>query len=172
MFKEMSEDDRSGAIISACGKYRYHLWRRWDELSPMMVWVMLNPSTADATTDDPTIRRCIGFAKLHGCGGISVKNVFALRVTDPRELLSSSDPFGENEDYLLGARSVTLLTKLVVGWGAKMGGKRLAPYYAKARVLLLPQKPNCFGTTKSGDPRHPLYLPNAAPLIPWFGGCS
>ena len=68
LFDELTDEQRSGAIISACGQYRYHLWRRWDELLPTMVWVMLNPSTADATEDDPTIRRCIGFAKREGCG--------------------------------------------------------------------------------------------------------
>lgn len=133
-----------------------------------MVWVMLNPSTADATEDDPTIRRCIGFAKREGCGGISVRNVFALRATNPDELLKHPDPFGpENEAYLLGARNVSLLTVLVLGWGAKIKSPRLVGYYQRAAACLTGQSPHCFGLTKDGDPRHPLYLKGDAPLVPW-----
>lgn len=170
MFDEMTDEDRSGAIISPCGEYRYHLWRRWDESLPTMCWVMLNPSTADASEDDPTIRRCIGFAKREGCGGISVRNVFALRATDPAELLKHPDPFGpENEEHLLSARSCSLMTILVVGWGNQSTNKRLRHYYNQAACCLLPQSPKCFGVTKSGDPRHPLYLPGGAKLIGWRG---
>ena len=168
MFDEMTEEQRSGAVLSACGTYRYHLWRRWNDLLPTMCWVMLNPSTADAKEDDPTIRRCIGFAKREGCGGISVRNVFALRATNPDELLKHPDPFGpENEQHLLCARQVSLLTVLVCGWGNKSKNKRLASFYSRASCCIVMQKPKCFGTTKSGDPRHPLYLPSNAPLMDW-----
>ena len=167
LFAEI-EAPESGAILSPCGTYRYHLWRRWDSCLPTMVWVMLNPSTADATNDDPTIRRCIGFAKREGCGGISVRNVFALRATNPDELAKHADPFGpENEEHLLAARSVSLLTVLVCGWGAKPANKRLRSYFRNAESILSVQKPNCFGVTKAGDPRHPLYLPGDAKLVPW-----
>lgn len=166
LFDNMTEDERSGAIISDCGSYRYHLWRRWDETLPTMVWVMMNPSTADASEDDPTIRRCIGFAKREGCGGISVRNVFALRATNPDELLKHHDPFGpDNESHLLAARNCHLMSVLVLGWGAKI--KRLAWAYQKASACLVMQSPKCFGTTKGGDPRHPLYLPGNAELIDW-----
>jgi hypothetical protein len=67
----------SGAVLSDCGQYRYRLWRVWDDCLPLMVFVMQNPSTATADADDPTIRKCIGFAKRHGYGGVSVRNVFA-----------------------------------------------------------------------------------------------
>jgi hypothetical protein len=168
LFDCMTDEERSGAIISPCGAYRYHLWRRWDECLPTMCWVMLNPSTADATQDDPTIRRCIGFARREGCGGISVRNVFALRATDPSELAKHADPFGpENEAHLLSARSVSALTVLVLGWGAKIANKRLLHYYRHAEGCLRPQKPKCFGITQKGDPRHPLYLPAGAKLAEW-----
>lgn len=168
MFSEMTAEDRSGAILSPCGQYRYHLWRRWDESLPTMVWVMLNPSTADATEDDPTIRRCIGFAKREGCGGISVRNVFALRATNPAELALHPDPFGpENERYLTSARNVSLMTILALGWGAKMPCKILRNYYRQAEILIAIQSPKCFGLTKDGDPRHPLYLRANAPLTDW-----
>ena len=168
LFPEMTDDDRSGAILSDCGTYRYHLWRRWNPDLPTMVWVMLNPSTADATADDPTIRRCINFARREGCGGISVRNVFALRATNPDELLRHPDPFGpDNETWLLAARQCSLLTVLVLGWGARLTAPRLRSFYQRAECCLVTQKPFCFGTTKAGDPRHPLYLPNNAPLTPW-----
>jgi hypothetical protein len=171
---DLTDDDRSGAILSACGTYRYHLWRRWNPLQPTMVWVMLNPSTADAKADDPTIRRCVAFAKREGCGGISVRNVFALRATDPAELARHPDPFGpENEAYLLHARNVSLLTVLVLGWGARIANPRLRGYYDRAACCLVTQRPHCFGVTKGGDPRHPLYLPGDAPLVPWtMGGAA
>ena len=159
---------RSGAVISPCGSYRYNLWRCWDADLPMMVWVMLNPSTADASEDDPTIRRCIGFAKREGCGGIVVRNVFALRATDPSELLNHPNPFGpENDAYLLDARGKARSTILVLGWGNRVRDKRLQAYYVRAEAWLTIREPRCFGITKSGDPRHPLYLRNDAPMIPW-----
>lgn len=158
----------SGATLSDCGAYRYHLWRVWDDCLPVMAFVMQNPSTADASEDDPTIRRCIGFAKREGCGGISVRNVFALRATDERELLTHPDPVGpENVSHLSAVRGVAVMTRLVVAWGERTGGKRLAGHYTAAAVLLSCLKPYCLGTNKSGEPKHPLYLPNNAPIVPW-----
>lgn len=158
----------TGAIISQCGLYRYHLWRIWDDCLPVMVFVMQNPSTADAVDDDPTIRRCLGFARRDGFGGISVRNVFALRATDERELLTHRDPVGcENAAHLLAARNVSLMTRLVVAWGARLGGKRLAHHYQTAEVCLRPQSPYCLGITKAGAPKHPLYLRGDTPLTPW-----
>ena len=89
----MSKGDkniRAGAKISGCGTYRYALWRHWDSDwngqgdSNSVMFIGLNPSTADATEDDPTLRRCIGFAKSWGFGGLYMLNVFAYRATDPR----------------------------------------------------------------------------------------
>lgn len=159
----------SGAVISACGQYRYALWRIWDDCRPVMSFVMMNPSTANAADDDPTIRRCVGFAKREGCGGIYVTNVFALRSTDPAALSSHPDPFGpENEKHLLGADRVSMMTQLVVAWGARKGGRRLAHYYKKAAVILVTQSPHCLGVTRDGDPCHPLYLANSTPLVRWY----
>lgn len=157
----------SGAVLSACGTYRYRLWRVWDDCRPAMVWVMLNPSTADATEDDPTIRRCVGFAEREGFGGIDVLNVFALRATDPKELLTHPDPFGpDNETWLLGCRRRHMMSHLVMGFGAILS-KRLRPHYARAWCCVAGNDPHCFGVTKDGWPRHPLYLRADAPLVPW-----
>lgn len=163
---------KSGATISECGTYRYHLWRVWDDEKPIMVFVMLNPSTADAQQDDPTIRRCIGFARRDGFGGISVRNVFALRATNPRELIGHRDPVGPlNAEHLLAARSVSLLTKLVVAWGARLPwsgrGSALRTAYCNAANICMGHQACCLGVTKSGDPRHPLYVRGDAELVRW-----
>ena len=157
-----------GAILSPCGAYRYRLWRQWDDLRPILVWVMMNPSTADDVDDDSTIRRVVDFSKRFGFGGIDVLNVFALRSTDPRRLLAHPDPFGpDNERTLMDARHRHLLSNLVVAWGNPLGGRRLANYYQRARVALCTQNPQCLGANKNGHPKHPLYLRAAAALRPW-----
>lgn len=164
----MKLQEPSGAVLSEDGQYRYALWRIWDDLRPVMSITMMNPSTADAVDDDPTIRRVVGFAKREGCGGIYVTNVFALRSTDPGALSRHGDPFGpENEKYLLGAGRVSIMTQLVVAWGSRQGGRRLADFYRRASTILVVQSPSCLGVTKSGDPRHPLYLAKDTPLVPW-----
>lgn len=86
---------KKGAIISDCQQYRYALWRIWDETKPFVMFIMLNPSKADAETDDNTVRRCIGFAKSWGYGGIYICNLFAYRSTDPKVLLKVDNPFGD-----------------------------------------------------------------------------
>lgn len=85
---------RSSAVISECGSYRYRLERVWEAEKDRVAFIMLNPSTADASKDDPTIRRCIGFAKAWGFGGLIVGNLFALRSTDPKALYGHKDPVG------------------------------------------------------------------------------
>src|SRR3954471_10304152 len=107
-----------GAHLSSDGVYRYTLSRLWDTdpVSPEMVWVMLNPSTADAAVDDPTIRRCIGFARLWGYAGIRVVNLFALRAADPKALLAHQDPVGPDNDHWL--RAVTGERFTMAAWGS------------------------------------------------------
>jgi hypothetical protein len=161
-----NEAVQCGATISGCGAYRYRLWRVWNDCLPLMVFVMLNPSTADADVDDPTVRRCMGFARRDGFGGIEVLNVFALRSTDPKHLLAHSDPGGpENEAYLLGASKASTFGRLVVAWGREIGTKRLAKHYGSARAICRAQSAFCLGLTKDGHPRHPLYVPGDEPLV-------
>ena len=143
-----------GAAFSRDGRYRYRLWRRWDRSRPAIAFCMLNPSTADARRDDPTIRRCIGFARDWGYGGIEVVNIFALRATDPRELRSAFDPVGPRNDAFMLRAAVR--SPVVIAWGVN-GGLRhreraaLKLFGARSRLLAL-------GRTRSGAPRHPLYL--------------
>ncbi len=160
------DEATSGATVSECGLYRYHLWRCWNEDLPVMVFVMLNPSVADAVKDDPTIRRCIAFAKRERYGGISVRNLFAFRATDPDELLTATDPHGpDNYNHLLACRRSFLMTRLVAAWGNVSPKLRQAAQSAINVVSM--NDPYCLGTTKDGNPRHPLYVKGDAPIVPW-----
>lgn len=141
------------AVISQCGTYRYELVRRWSD-APLVGWVMLNPSTADAEVDDPTIRRCINFAASWAYGGIVVRNLFALRATDPGELDQHPDPVGpENNEYLAHCRHEVMT---VIAWGARGGhrGHTVLDLLTRHGV-----RPYQLAQTKSAQPRHPLYLP-------------
>jgi hypothetical protein len=149
----------NSAIFSACGNYRYRLERRWDDHA-LLGWVMLNPSTADAERDDPTIRRCVGFAKQMGFSGIVVCNLFAWRATNPKELELVPHPVGDaNDGHLL------LLAKecstVIAGWG---GHGRLL-FRDRAVMKLMPNL-QALGLTKTGCPRHPLYLPYSSHVRP------
>jgi len=143
-----------GAAFSRDRRYRYRLWRRWDRSRPRIAFCMLNPSTADARRDDPTIRRCIGFARDWGYGGIEVVNIFALRATDPRDLRSARDPVGpRNDAFMLQAATES---PVVIAWGVHgalrdRAATALQLFGPRARLLAL-------GRTRSGAPRHPLYL--------------
>lgn len=158
-------DTPTGAFLSPDRLYRYRLWRIWHRTRPIAVWCMLNPSTASEITDDPTIRRCLGFAQCWGCGGILIVNLFAARATDPRTLATAPDPIGpENDDHLRWAASASA-TPLICAWGAHP----LAQHGERAnRVQALLRQAGrslaCLGTTAHGHPRHPLYLPSATPL--------
>ncbi len=154
------------ALISDCGRYRYWLTRTWDETRPSMVFVMLNPSVADANIDDPTIRRCMGFAARENCGGIIVVNLFAYRATKPTELVGLDDPCGpENDDWQY--HFITKGGPVVLAWGANdMASKeckRFFTYYQPAEWYDF----CCLGQTKSGAPKHPLYIASDQPLEPY-----
>lgn len=144
--------------------YRYKLERRWGDAAPA-VFVMLNPGSADANLDDPTVRRCVAFARHEGCGGLVVVNLFALRVTDPKALRSHADPVGPlNDAFLREARSQG--SPVIAAWGAH--GSLHGRDEAVAR-LLAGCDVQCLGVTKDGHPCHPLYLPGDAPLRAYWG---
>lgn len=156
---------RNSAVISDCSQYRYVLRRQWrDAFTGVRTvgFVMLNPSTADGTIDDPTIRRLIGFAKLWGMDALEVVNLYALRSTDPKGLWQHADPVGpKNDDYIDGwARRSRAC---VAAWGANAKPDRVAEVLA----LMNGRPLYCLGTTKSGAPRHPLYVKGNTGLIPW-----
>lgn len=155
-----STTSKREAIISDCGQYRYKLTRRWNEGTVMLPIVMLNPSTADAYQDDPTIRRCVSFAIDADYGGIMVVNVYALRSPSPDALWEHADPIGpDNPRHLRSALAYARDkdTHVLCAWGNHSDGK---PFMD----LLRPQDRDrlvCLGTTKVGRPRHPLYVPSA-----------
>lgn len=149
----------SDAWLSADEQYRYTLSRAWGE-GPRVAWCMLNPSTADADLDDPTIRRCIGFSKSWGAGRLVVVNRFALRASEPRDLLGHPDPCGPCNIKAI-TDTLTISDMLVVGWGTFV--KRIAKRgVAGTDVLGIAERLGvptyCLGRTKDGYPKHPLYL--------------
>ena len=157
-----SED--GGAEFSPNRSYRYRLWRRWGNAAPAY-FCMLNPSTANETDLDPTLRRCVGFAKSWGCGGIVVVNLFAVVSPDPKVLLAHPDPVGPRNDEVLFAAADSAKT-FVVGWGAFPEAKERAR--AIMPVLMCGDRAAmCLGTNADGSPKHPLYLPKTSDLIPW-----
>lgn len=153
----------SGAALSADDTLRYLLARIWDPSQYPAVFVMLNPSTADASVDDNTIKRCMDFARRWGCGGIVVVNLFAIRATDPRVMLAHREPVGERNDDVIRAVARMHAKHWVAAWGVH-GTHRgrdveVAGLLAESKVEL-----NCLRLSKHGHPSHPLYL--AADLKP------
>jgi len=155
----------SGAVFDASDRYRYSLWRAWSNDYPRIVFILLNPSTADEERNDPTLRRCIGFARAWKFGSVEVVNLFAYRATDTRELLKRDDPVGDENDLFL-RQAVERYSTVVVGWGSKgtlLGRDR------KVLSLLADKKDVfCLGITKDGQPRHPLYVKGDTVLMPFF----
>jgi hypothetical protein len=141
-------------IFSADRKYRYVLWREWESAdSPYALFVGLNPSTADERTDDPTIRRCVGFARSWGYGALCMVNLFACRATEPSVLKSHPAPIGRHNDRWL-IRMAEGARVIVAAWGVH------GTHLQRDQVIrnLLGDRLRCLETTKDGHPRHPLYL--------------
>lgn len=158
-----------GADISSCKQYRYRLWRAWG-FGDQVLWIMLNPSTADSRVNDPTIRRCINFTKAWGCDGFEVVNLYALRATNPRELKNHHNPYGPTGGRALKKALNDAWRHVIVAWGAATALKRDELEEREQAILRwVPEGTvlQCLGITKMGHPRHPLYVPNAQPLEPW-----
>lgn len=160
---------QTDASFSPCGKYRYLLSRAWDPTlrKPWLGWIMLNPSTADAEMDDPTIRRCTGFAASRGFGGICVANLFMYRATVPSELAQVHDPEGPSADKMI--RSVfEVCPAVVAAWGVhgtlNDRGRKVLEFIRREGWM---SKLVCLGLTIDGHPKHPLYIPACRPLIPF-----
>lgn len=149
-----------GAVLSDCGRYRYALDRGPFEL-PLgnpggltVLFIMLNPSTADAAEDDPTIRRCIGFARTWGYERLTVANLYGYRATKPADLWNADDPIGpDNDEHLV--RLAREATRVVAAWGGDIGPE---PGRDCQIIEMVPRGLTCLGFTKSGRPRHPLYV--------------
>ncbi len=173
----------AGAVISECGRYRYWLHRRWMFGQGWTVFIILNPSTADAVFDDPTIRRCINFAKDFGSMGLIVVNLFAWRATDPRELLNDKiDATGpENHAYVVracelaarheddGMGGMHIPGKVICAWGAHPTATPQQTKELMGWIDAAHGQAFCLGLTKSGLPRHPLYVAARTEIVPYDG---
>ena len=149
---------KKDAILSEDRKYRYVLSRIWDESKSMVMIIGLNPSTADETIDDPTIVRCIDFAKNWGYGGIYMLNLFAFRATLPKDMFSVENPIGDENDKFIEKYS-KLSDKVICAWGNDGNFKNRSQY-----ILSNIENKFYLKLNKSGEPAHPLYL--SKDLIP------
>ncbi len=158
-----------GAVISECGQYRYVLTRDIMHITApkgdkTVVFIGLNPSTADAKLDDNTIRKCIGFAQRWGMHHLVMLNLFAFRATDPEDMLATEDPIGEENNMHLG--QISMAADLVVcAWGRDGSYLNRAEEFLATYHELLKVRLHCLGMNKDGSPKHPLYVPYETPLV-------
>lgn len=155
---------KTDAIFDTTHEYRYMLMRQWGSDKKNFVnFILLNPSTADEKMDDPTIKGCIKFAQNWGCDGLYVTNLFAFRATDPRDLKKTREPIGElNDKYL---KEYAKKSKLVIfAWGNH--GRYLGRSAIVAKMLSKICVPHCLKITKSGSPKHPLYIKRTSKYSP------
>jgi len=154
------------AIFDATGDYRYRLDRQWQAQGSTVAFVMLNPSRADATCDDPTLRACIQFAQRWCYSSLSVVNLFGYRTPQPALLKKAKDPIGdENDEYVL--KAVSEATSVVLAWGNEGGWMKRDRAILN---LLTPYEPkiSCLAINRSGHPRHPLYIKRDTVRQPFY----
>jgi hypothetical protein len=152
----------AGADIRGRRKqYRYALWRIWDRELPAVMFVGLNPSTADARRDDPTLVRCMGFARDWGYGGVYTANLFAYRATEPRDMKQAESPIGPDNDRVI-LELAGKADKVIATWGNDGAWMNRA---AEVRALL--PELHYLKMNRSGQPAHPLYLPGSLTPRRW-----
>lgn len=156
------------ATLSACSRYRYSLRRTWADGGHVVCFIMLNPSTADADIDDPTIRRCIGFGKSWNFDALEVVNLFAWRETAPKFLIAPNDPIGpDNDAAIIQASDRSEL--VVCAWGAHALAVERA---LQISAMLKTKSLYCLGTTRNMQPKHPLYIPGSQQPVLWRGALT
>lgn len=152
----------SAGTAEVDARYRYVLGRRWGA-GPTVLWVLANPSSADGERDDPTVRRCVSFARGHGAGGLLLVNLRAWRDADPGRLADVADPVGPGNDAAIGSALAATSGPVVVAWGVQRDAARV-----RTVLDLLGERPIlCLGVTRDGHPRHPLYVAGTTRLRPW-----
>lgn len=160
-------DEPASAILSDDGLYRYSLLRTWTPGLGSVMFVMLNPSTADASKDDPTIRRCVGFAKAWGFGGLIVTNLYAYRATKPDDLWSAQsrgvDIVGPEADGWIRAHAASNAKLIVAAWGNNGEPQRIW----RVQQALRGYDVHALGLTAAHQPRHPLYVRGATEPTIW-----
>lgn len=159
--ENMIGNSPSGAVFSDCNKYRFILWRIWDASLPKVMFVGLNPSTANAYQDDATIRSVVRWAKLWGYGGIYMGNCFPFISTDPTQLQGSAN-IPDNDKYL---KCVAKRCKdIVFAWG---NFDIVNTHSRDIEMTVLFPNASCLHKNKNGSPKHPLYVKATTPLINW-----
>jgi hypothetical protein len=155
----------TGATFSPCRRWRYLLWRRWDESKPVANFLMLNPSTADEMKLDPTCSRARDYAERWGYGALIVTNVFGWRATDPAEMKAVKDPVGRGNDAAI-VRAARDSALVVCAWGNHGAHMERS---AAVRGLLNTQKIklHTLRVNAGGEPAHPLYLPGKLNPLSW-----
>lgn len=169
----MSQLQGDGACFSDDEMYRYRLWRTWDASLPRLLWVLLNPSTADGETNDATVRACIGFTcewqrRLSGWqyGGIEIVNLFAFRSTSRSALRMAVAPIGpDNDRYIVEAAQRA--PRVVVAWGEHGSYRQRVREVCALLKEYAPLPLYCLGKNSDGSPRHPLYVPYSTDPIPY-----
>jgi hypothetical protein len=153
----------SGAAFSACRRWRYLLWRRWDESKPAANFLMLNPSTADELKLDPSCTRARVYAEQWGYGALIVTNLFGWRATDPGEMKAARNPVGRGNDraILRAARESAIVVCAWGNHGAHLGRSQ------QIKRLLRNTKLHVLRVNGAGEPAHPLYLPGRLEPLPW-----
>lgn len=155
----------TGAIFSPCRRWRYRLWRVWNERKPYANFLMLNPSTADEVDLDPTCTRCRGYAAAWGYGALIVTNLFAWRATEPEDMKAAEDPIGpENDMHILEVASGAGV--VIAAWGNH--GAFRARVDAVRNLLKAAEIPlQALKINGTGQPAHPLYLKADLEPVPW-----
>lgn len=162
IFKLEQSVNISNADLSVCQEYRYSLWRIWNLDKPLVCFIGLNPSTADAKINDATIRRCMVFSKSWNYGGIYMVNLFAYRATDPDEMKKAIDPIGPANDKFI--KDAVRQCKIVIACWGNQGDHLDRDYQVKQ---LVKKKLHYLQINQSGKPGHPLYLPGELVPIKW-----
>ncbi len=155
---------RNTARFSECGQYRYLLTRELGGFSTCL-FIMLNPSSANAEQDDPTLRRCIGFARREGFGRLEVVNLYAFRSASPSTLSAQDDPVGPDNDHEIQG-ALKRADVVVVAWGNHAGVDSGRAGEVMELIERSGKPAKRFGVTKHGQPKHPLYLSSDARLVP------
>lgn len=153
---------KSRAGFSSCGRYRYTLVRTWDVDAGRVCFCMLNPSTADASKNDPTVRRAVGYALDWGYGSIEIVNIFGLRSTDPQGLYKLEDPIGLSNNAAL-RRAFRRADTIVCAWGSH-GALHNRSAHVRAMLRREHVSAHCLGVTNAGEPKHPLYIAKSVEL--------
>lgn len=156
----------AGAVFSDCEKYRYRLWRVWDETKPKVCFLMLNPSSATHEVLDPTVTRCKKRAQALGYGGFEVVNIFALRSTDPKALYETDDPAGTKNLEMM-ADAIRDCDISICAWGTHGNFRGTGKFVRNWIKRSFPGKAHYLKLNSDGSPSHPLYLPYSLQPTRW-----